>query len=348
MGAWLQFVVAFAAALVLTPFARRLASQTGVLDFPASRKVHDEPTPLLGGVAIYFAILFSLALTAGGTAVFRQHPLPFVFGSLTVLMLVGVFDDCVDLSWGLRLGIQFFFAWLLWRWGVRVHLAWLPEWANLAITLVWLAGITNAINFMDNMNGLAAGLCVIAAGCFAILGTLSGQLGLAGIAAAVAGSCFGFLRFNYRRASIFMGDAGSLLLGMLLAVLGLLLEFPSGKNWVTWMTPVLIMGVPVFDMTLVCLSRLMHGRNPFATPGRDHLSHRLVQAGLTRMQAVDAVYLIAAACSLLGFAVSLLPTWASYGIGTLFSVTFVVGEVWLLVRLPVTYPPVAVARVEGK
>lgn len=344
MGAWLQFMVALAVALVLTPCARHVAVQTGVLDFPASRKVHAVPTPLLGGVAIYFAILFSLALTAGGTALFRQQPLPFVFGILTVLMLVGVFDDCVGLSWQLRLGIQMAVAWLLWDHGIRVQLAWLPEWANLAITLGWLIGVANATNFLDNMNGLAAGLCMIAATSFAVLGYLNGQPDLAGIAAAVAGGCLGFLRFNYRQASIFMGDAGSLMLGMLLAVLGLRLRFVANMNWITWMTPILVMGVPVFDMTLVCVSRLLHGRNPFATPGRDHLSHRLVQAGLSRMQAVDTVYLIAGVCSLLGIAVSLLPLWAAYALGSLFALAFVFGLALLLMRLPVTYPPRTVSR----
>ncbi len=339
MGAWLQFIVALAAALVLTPCARQLATQAGVFDFPASRKTHAVPTPLLGGVAIYLAILLSLALTAGGAPLFRQQPLPFVFGVLTVLMLVGVFDDCVGLSWQFRLCIQFGVAWLLWDSGVRVQLTWLPGWANIAITLVWLSGIANATNFLDNMNGLAAGLCVITAGSFAILGTLNGQPELAGIAAAVAGGCLGFLRFNYRSASIFMGDAGSLLLGMLLAVIGLRLQFVGGKNWITWMTPVLIMGVPVFDMTLVCISRLAHGRNPFATPGRDHLSHRLVQAGLSRQHAVDTVYLIAIACSALGFAVSRLPAGAAYALGGCFALAFAGGLALLLTRLPVAYPP---------
>lgn len=338
MGAWLQFIVAFVAALVLTPCARRLATQAEVFDFPESRKTHAVPTPLLGGVAIYLAILLSLVLTASGSTLFRQQPFPFIFGILTVLMLVGMFDDFMGLSWQIRLCIQFGVAWLLWDHGVRAQLSWLPEWANAVITLVWLAGIANATNFLDNMNGLAAGLCVIASGSFAVLAGLNGQPALAGIAAAVSGGCLGFLRFNYRNATIFMGDAGSLLLGMLLAVLGLRLHFVGNKNWITWMTPVLVMGVPIFDMTLVCISRLTQGRNPFATPGGDHLSHRLVLTGLTRKQAVDVVYLIAGACSALGFAVSLLPAWAAYAIGVSFALTFAGGLVFLLTRLSVTYP----------
>ena len=337
MCVWVQFVVALGFALVLTPFMRRLAMRTDVLDVPTGRKVHGVPTPLLGGVAIYVSILLTLALTAGGSAVFREDPLPFVFGLLTILMLVGLFDDCVGLSWQLRLGIQLGAAWLMWRNGVRVQLEWLPQWVNVVVSLVRLAGVANAINFLDNMNGLAAGLCAIAAGSFALLGCINGQPELAGVAAAVAGSCLGFLRFNYRAASIFMGDAGSLLLGMLLAFLGLRLHISSGTNVITWMSPILIMGVPVFDMTLVCVSRLMKRRNPFATPGRDHVSHRLVQAGLTRLQAVDMVYLAALVCSCFGVVVSLLPPWAAYTAGGVFAVAFVTGLVVLLVRLPVVY-----------
>ncbi len=336
---WIQFALGLAGVVLLTPCARRVAAWAGVVDVPSARKVHVTPTPLLGGVAIYLAIVFSVACSCRIWPELWTPPLQHVLLVVTGLLLVGVFDDCLSLYWLFKLGVQVVAAWLLYRAGIRVQLAWLPGWANLALTLGWLVGITNAVNFLDNMNGLAAGLCTIAAAFFAILGFFHGTLPVAGIAAAVAGACLGFLRFNYRRASIFMGDAGSLVLGLLLAALGLMLRFPSNRNWVTWMVPVCVMAVPVFDTTMVCVSRLRHGRNPFATPGKDHVSHRLVLLGLSREQAVDRIYLAAIACGMVGLVVSWCGVLLAYLLGTVLFLTLFGMLVGVLVRVPVRYPP---------
>lgn len=339
MNIWLEFLVALAVVLILTPYVRKLAGATGVLDVPSQRKVHLQPTPLLGGVAIYAAILIAWVVSSCFLPALRAHPLPLIFLVATLLMLVGVCDDCINLFWFHKLAIQLAVAGVLYQCGVRVQLAWLPEWCNLALTLFWLVGITNAINFLDNMNGLAAGLCAIAAGCFVAMGLIYDALPVLGVAAAVAGACIGFLRFNYRQASIFMGDAGSLVLGLLLAVTGLLLRFPGRANWVTWMAPVMVMLVPVFDMTLVCLSRLSQGRNPLATPGKDHLSHRLVSLGFSRVQAVDTIYGLALLCGGAGLLITRLPAWGAYIVGGLLLLLFVSGQILLALRTPVQYPP---------
>ncbi len=341
MDIGIEFLVSLGVVWLLTPWLRRFACFAGCVDLPSCRKVHAAPTPLLGGVAIYVAIVCGWAVSARFLPALglHRHPAPVIMGVATALMVMGLLDDCRDLSWCFKILMQVCAAALLYGFGIKVQLAWLPEWANLLLTLTWLVGITNAVNFLDNMNGLAAGLCAIAAAFYALLGVLFDVRLVAGLAAAVAGASFGFLRFNYRRASIFMGDAGSLLLGLLLAVTGLLLRFPGRSSWVTWMSPVIVMLVPVFDMTLVCLSRLHQGRNPLATPGKDHISHRLIRLGLSHAQAVDAIYLLALACGLAGTLVISLSAPFAYALFALLLVLFVAGLVFLARRAPAAYPP---------
>ena len=187
--------------------------------------------------------------------------------------------------------------------GVQVALP-LPGWVNVVLTLLWIVGITNAINLLDNMDGLASGVAAVAAGCFMLLAAMNGQVLVGGLAAALLGACLGFLLHNFNPARIFMGDTGSLFLGFLLAAVGIKLRFPDNVNWITWMVPVLVLGVPVFDTTLVVVSRLRRGKNPFTTPGKDHLSHRLVRLGWTRREAVLLLYLAGAALGGVGVFVS--------------------------------------------
>ena len=132
------------------------------------------------------------------------------------------------------------------------------------------------------------------------MAAMNGQFLVGGLAAAVLGACLGFLIHNFNPAGIFMGDSGSLFLGFLMAVLGIKLRFPTNVNWVTWMVPVLVLGVPVFDTTLVFISRLRRRKNPFTTPGKDHVSHRLTRIGWTRREVVLLLYL--AGCALGGIA----------------------------------------------
>jgi UDP-GlcNAc:undecaprenyl-phosphate GlcNAc-1-phosphate transferase len=182
--------------------------------------------------------------------------------------------------------------------GVQVQLPYLPPWANVAVTMLWLVGITNAFNLLDNMDGLSGGIAAIAAAFFLLMSTFSGQYLVGALAAAVLGACIGFLVYNYNPASIFMGDSGSLFLGFLLASVGIKLRFPDNVTFVTWMIPPLVLGVPLFDTTLVVISRLRRGLNPLTTPGKDHASHRLVNTGMTQREAVLTLYLAAGALGL--------------------------------------------------
>ncbi|MEI6970451.1 MAG: MraY family glycosyltransferase [bacterium] len=293
----LAFVVALVAALVFTPLVRAVARRAGFVDKPSMRKLHAVPIPLLGGVAIYAAVVGSI-LILGRHDYHIRELLSIIIGA-TLMAFLGLWDDRVALPAFIKLAFQFFIVAGLYVAGVRVHLGGLPLWVNFLLTVVWCLTICNAINFLDNMDGLCAGISGIAAAFFTLLAAMNGQVIVSILAAALLGGCAGFVYYNRRPASIFMGDAGSLLLGLLLAVAGIKLRFPANSNFVTWMVPVFILAVPIFDTTLVFVSRIRRGVNPFTTAGKDHMSHRLVERGMTHMEAVLVLCVAAFFCGLL-------------------------------------------------
>lgn len=289
----------FAGALIFavggTPLMRYLAPRLGIIDQPSARKVHVAPTPRLGGLAIFAAVMLTLIFLKSERN-FDQFVSVLLAASW--MSFLGLWDD----RWGvpplLKLLGQLAGALFLLANDVQVQLPQLPPWANAAVTLLWLVGITNAFNLLDNMDGLSGGIAAIAAAFFLLMSTFSGQYLVGALAAAVLGACVGFLVYNYNPASIFMGDSGSLFLGFLLAAIGIKLRFPDNVTFVTWMIPPLVLGVPLFDTTLVVVSRLRRGLNPLTTPGKDHASHRLVDAGMTQREAVLTLYLVAGALGL--------------------------------------------------
>ena len=179
--------------------------------------------------------------------------------------------------------------------GVQVALPFLPLWADILVTLLWMVGVTNAFNLLDNMDGLSVGVAAIAAAFFVLMSAFSGQYLVGALSAAMLGACIGFLVYNYNPASIFMGDSGSLFLGFMLAAIGIKLRFPDNVTFVTWMIPPLVLGVPLFDTLVVTVSRLRRGLNPLTTPGRDHVSHRFVAMNMTQREAVLTLYLVGGA-----------------------------------------------------
>lgn len=287
------YMLIFAAALAFavggTPVARWVAARTDIVDRPSGRKLHLKPIPLLGGAAIYVA--FILALLLFGERQYISQLVSILIGA-TLVSFLGVWDDRQTIRPLLKLAGQVLAALILITTGVRVNL--LPgDVLDIIITLVWVVGITNALNLLDNMDGLSGGIAAIAAGFFLLLAALSGQFLVGSLAAALLGACVGFLRYNFNPAEIFMGDAGSLFLGFVLAAVGIKLRFPTNVKTVTWMIPILVLGLPIFDTTLVFVSRLRRGANPFTTAGKDHASHRLVALGHSHREAVLTLYLIA-------------------------------------------------------
>jgi UDP-GlcNAc:undecaprenyl-phosphate GlcNAc-1-phosphate transferase len=292
---FLIFLTALVFSILSVPVARRVALHTGVIDQPNARKVHAAPVPLLGGAAIYVG--FMLALLLFGDRFYIRELIGIVLGA-TLVSLFGLADDRWGLHAYLKLGGQLLAGLVLLIGGTQVLLFPQYPWLNWAITLVWIVGITNALNLLDNMDGLSGGVTTVAAAFFLLLAAMSGQYLVGALAAALIGACIGFLRYNLNPATIFMGDTGSLFLGFLLAALAIKLRFPSNVPWVTWLVPVCVLALPIFDTTLVTVSRLRRGLNPLTAAGKDHVSHRLVALGLTRHEAVLTSYLISGACGM--------------------------------------------------
>jgi UDP-GlcNAc:undecaprenyl-phosphate/decaprenyl-phosphate GlcNAc-1-phosphate transferase len=306
----LIFMSALLFAVGATPIARRVALTLGIIDHPDARKVHTAPIPLLGGAAIYAASVAALALFGSQ---FYVEQLVGIFLGATWVSFLGIWDDWHSIRPMLKLGGQVLAALVLIATGVQVEFLHQPE-LNVALTVFWVVGITNALNLLDNMDGLSGGVAVVAAAWFAILSIANGQVLVASMSLALLGAALGFLIYNFNPASIFMGDGGSLFLGFLLAAVGIKLRFLGASDSITWMIPVLVLGVPIFDTTLVVISRLRRGVNPLTTPGRDHVSHRLVRLGLTPRRAVLAIYAVGGVLGALAFAVQFATLPIAYGL----------------------------------
>ncbi len=281
---------------VATPVLRRLAQRVNFVDNPQARKVHAVPTPLLGGVAIYLGVMIAVAVAFSGLRDYGE--LLAVVGGATVMTLFGLWDDRRTLSPVVKMAGQLLAAALVIYAGIQVHLFRIPL-LDIALTVFWILGICNALNFQDNMDGLAAGLATVASAFFFLLAAVEGLGLVATLAAATVGASIGFLYYNFNPASLFMGDAGSQLLGFVLAVLGIKLTFSGQPIAATWMIPIAILGVPIFDTTLVTISRLRRGKHVYQG-GKDHTSHRLVSIlGMTHARAVMTLYLAAATLGLI-------------------------------------------------
>ncbi len=280
-------MVALAFALTGTPIAKWLAFRLGVLDQPNQRKVHTVPMPLLGGLAIYVAFVLAVLIfwDIGG----RGEVIGILTGG-TLLAILGFLDDSGRLHSQFKLLVGMpVAAFILIISGVQATFLH-NQFLDLAVTVLWVVGITAAFNLLDNMDGLSAGVAAIASAFFLWFAASNGQYLVATLAAAALGAALGFLRYNFTPAQIFMGDGGALFLGFMMAVLGLKLRFVEQSEAISWMIPILVLVVPVFDTSLVTISRLRRGLNPMATPGKDHLSHRLVALGLSARGAVTAIY----------------------------------------------------------
>ncbi len=290
------YMLILASALIIVvgsmPLVKWAAARWGFMDEPSARKVHARPTPRLGGAAIYLGCIAALLVFSDR---FYVSQLVSILVGATLVSFLGVWDDRQGLRPLLKLIGQGLAAGILIASDIEVGFLHNPV-LNLAATLLWVVGITNALNLLDNMDGLSGGVATVASIFFFLLAVMSGQYLVGSLAAALLGACLGFLYYNLNPASIFMGDTGSLFIGFVLAALGIKLRFPDNVDFVTWMIPLVVLGLPIFDTALVVISRLRRGRNPLTTPGKDHVSHRLVAMGATQREAVLLLYL--AGCAL--------------------------------------------------
>lgn len=321
-----SLVIALASAFVI----RRKALDWGLLDHPAARKVHVTPTPLGGGIALWLAVISPFAMgygaliwwsesTGGPTwlpdfirphigGLARQAPALWgLLGAGTILMIVGLIDDVRGLGWKSRLLIQFAVAigcvlWQGWRLTLFIEIPVL----TLSLSVIWIVMLVNSFNMLDNMDGLSAGVAAIAASMLAAVllmnpdpRTHQPQLFVAGLLLVLVGALLGFLCHNRPPARIFMGDAGSYFVGFLIAVATLLATFTSYRSQAPHavLAPLCVMAVPLYDMATVVWIRLRSGHSPFHAD-KNHFSHRLVDLGFTKGQAVLTIYLTTATCGL--------------------------------------------------
>ena len=307
-GRWLYILVlATAVAYVLTPLVREVAGRAEILDLPAARKIHAAPTPLLGGLAIHAA--FCTALLAN--SILDRDTVAILAGG-TLLVAVGILDDRYGLPAAAKLAAQLAATAGIMAAGVTLTL--FPERhlglaANIALTVVWIVGITNAMNFFDGMDGLATGLAILTAGFMGIVAFQTHQPFLGWLCVALVGACLGFLPYNLRLgrpASIFLGDAGSPFLGFILAALAVKGEW-AASQFIDVAAPVLIFWIFVFDMVHISVARIATGkvhnfRQWIDYVGRDHLHHRLAALMGSQRLALLLIFLLSSVMGLAAIA----------------------------------------------
>jgi UDP-GlcNAc:undecaprenyl-phosphate GlcNAc-1-phosphate transferase len=286
------FLLALAVVLLLTPGVGRFARIIGVVDQPGeTRRVHTVPVPRLGGIALLLGIFVPALAFLQLDGAYRG-----ILLGAAIATTVGAIDDFRGLPWWAKLGGQLGAAGVAVGFGVTVDRFTfpglgsqeLPEWTAGAATILWVVAIMNMVNFLDGMDGLAAGICAIAGSTFAVIGLSLGAPEAALLAAIVAGACFGFLHHNFYPARIFMGDSGALLLGFLLATLAIE-GLVKTAALATLVLPLLVLAIPIVDTSFVFAKRLKY-RQPLYEADRTHLHHRFMNIGFSQKRAVAYMY----------------------------------------------------------
>ena len=313
------FLAAFAGAFLTTllalPLWRKWCLRIKLVDDPGQRKIHDHPVPLAGGLAVLTGILLPLAagaiLLKTGTHVLN-HTQPIVYGlgkrklelitiafGAIAITLLGWFDDKHELKPLPKFAGQLLIAFAV-AMACRITIFVPSVTFSYVITILWILTVINAFNFMDNMNGLCAGLGAIGAVLFAIIAAANGEYLVTTISFLMCGALIGFLPWNFPNARAFLGDAGSHLVGYLLAVMAILPHFYTRQNPhpLAVLSPLLVLAVPLVDLAQVCLFRTLN-KKPFWIGDTNHLSHRLVRAGFSKTRAVLILWLIAVVIGIL-------------------------------------------------
>ena len=310
-------MASFALCILALPLVIRIAHKTGFLDLPGPRKIHTEPIPYGGGVAV--ALAFLLPMIAGVIAAWlvtrgsrfglpdeitrhaagvlsKTRELAVLLSGAVVLLILGLVDDRRHLGPGIKFAVQFAVAIGFVLGGERLSLFWensaVSNFVGGTITVLWIVGITNAFNLLDHMDGLSSGVAAIACAAFGVVAVLTGQWFVAAALAALFGACVGFLCFNFPPAKVFLGDAGSLVIGYLLATLTVTFTFyAKGRGLYSYAMPLAVLAVPLFDTSSVMMIRLLR-RKPLFVGDKNHLAHRLLALGMSRRTTVLTVYAI--------------------------------------------------------
>ena len=312
---YVSLVVAFIAAILLTPLVKRLAFKIGAVDAPNYRKVHARIMPRLGGLAIYCAFIiafFFLKIMTG----FESDYAYTILLAATIIVITGVIDDMREISAKAKMLGQFIAACLVvFVADIQIDFINLPfegvlnfGWLSYPLTIIWIIGITNAVNLIDGLDGLAAGVSTIALATLAIMAMLMGNGIVIAMASILAAAALGFLIFNFHPAKIFMGDTGALFLGFMISVLALL----GFKNFtvISFIIPVIILGVPISD-TFFAIVRRLREKKKWSDPDKSHLHHRLLALGFSHRQTVLVIYAIAAMFGVAAIVFSMAKVWGA-------------------------------------
>lgn len=320
----LTFVLATVLAMVITPRVRQAAIRFGIVDRPDGRlKNHRTPIPYLGGLAICLSFLLALALSFS----FSEEVLGILLAG-SIVVILGLVDDLGQLGPWTKLGGQLIAILVLIKSGIYIKLVFVPAPLAIVLSVVWLLAVTNAFNLIDIMDGLSAGTAMVAALTLLVVSELNGGVMAATMLAGLAGSCLGFLRYNFQPAQIFMGDTGSMFLGLLLGALAMSNSYTE-RNTLAALAPAMILGVPLFDMLFVMYVRFRRGI-PIMLGSPDHVALRLRKWRLTTRQTVIVSYGATAGLGGAAIAMTLLPLKGAAGV--LGGLTVTAGILALLLR----------------
>jgi len=313
----LFFSMALLLSLLLTPLWKRIAEKLGIVDKPNERKMHTVPVPVCGGVAIFasfFAALASAVFFYSSTGqVFTSRDLTITLALAiggTLTLIVGLIDDIRNMPPRVKLMCQILIILFIIPFGVSITflsnpaggIFYLPRWLSILVTLFWIAGIMNAVNLLDGLDGLLAGVSAISATVFLVVALMKGQFFIALVMAILAGATLGFLRYNFNPAQLFMGDTGSLFLGIVFAILSVVGALKSTTT-VALFVPVCIMGLPILD-TLWAIIRRAKNRQPIFKADKGHIHHRLLSLGLHQRYVVLIIYGINICFGLIGLTIA--------------------------------------------
>ena len=291
----LSLIVAAALAFAVTPLVKRLAQRVGAMDVPKDeRRMHKIPIPRMGGLAIFFAFLIAVLCFAG-----IDRELRGILLGATIIVVLGILDDILTLNALPKFAVQIVAAVIAVLHGCRIeHFMGfrLATWLSYPVSVIWIVAITNAVNFIDGLDGLAAGVSAISAGSMLVVALLVPDYNSAILLAAIVGACAGFIPYNFNPAKIFMGDTGSTFLGYMLATVSIMGLFKFYAV-ISFAVPFLILGLPIFDTANAIIRRVAAGRSPMS-PDRGHVHHKLIDMGFNQKQAVAILYAISATLGL--------------------------------------------------
>jgi UDP-GlcNAc:undecaprenyl-phosphate GlcNAc-1-phosphate transferase len=334
--------VSFLICLGLLPLARKIATVIGMVDKPGERKIHSEPIPYGGGLAVLLSCLLTVGvgllavwsiqkhgagwLPAGMTKLVEEHVegalgrlkmLAAIFAGGLMVAALGFADDIRSISYRVKFGVEILAGLILVLAGVKLTI-FIDNWLISAVaTVVWVVAVTNAFNLLDNMDGLSGGVAVIAGVLLLAVASQTHQVFVAALVLSLMGALLAFLIFNFPPASVFMGDAGSLFVGFMMASLTTVAsyyEYQDGRGAFSVVMPILILGVPIYDTASVIIIRLRNG-TPVFEGDMNHFSHRLVALGMTKRQAVLTIYLTTLAVGLAAILLPVLPLWGAIVVG---------------------------------